>query len=72
MAFVRWDFRLLYRPRIVVRKTISLVISQRFRGFESTALRQSVLDVRDILRAFANCAAVLRTISGQRGPEIAR
>lgn len=53
-------FPLLYRTRIVARKTICLIISQRFRGVESTALRQSVPDVRDIPARTENCPAVPR------------
>ena len=47
----------------------SRVNSKGFRGFESPPLRQAVSDAGYILRAFANGAAVLRTISRQRGLE---
>jgi len=39
------------------------------REFELTALRRSVLPDRDFRRDSANCAAILPTISFQRGPE---
>ena len=52
-----------------LQNEISLIISQRFRGFESTALRQPVLPDRDIWCLLLNSAAIVRTISEQRGPD---
>ena len=48
---------------------ILLVISERFRGFESTALRHPVWPSRDFERLLANSSATLRTISKQGGPD---
>lgn len=52
-----------------LRKQIYLVISERFRGFELTDLRQRVFDVRDIFPTIAIRRAVPRAIRYQRGRE---